>query len=92
MLSKVELATNYAEKFGTTKKEAEDCINQVVSVIKDAIINDGGVKFTGIFTLQTAIRAGRDFKNPATGETVHKEDAKTVKLKVGSALKEELNA
>lgn len=37
MLGKTQLVNNYAEKFGTSKKDAEQSINNVLAVIKDGI-------------------------------------------------------
>ena len=91
MKGKVQLVADYAEKFGVSKKEAETAIDRTVEVIKDSLLNDGGVKFVGLFTIDTATRSARDYKNPATGETVHKDSCKTLKIKVGSNLSKELN-
>lgn len=52
MLGKTQLVNNYAEKFGTSKKDAEQSINNVLAVIKDGILNDGGVNFIGDLILK----------------------------------------
>lgn len=91
MLGKTQLVNNYAEKFGTSRKDAEQSINNVLAVIKDGILNDGGVNFIGDFNIKVSERKARDYKNPATGEIVHKDAFNSLKIKVGSNLKKELN-
>lgn len=62
MLGKTQLVNNYAEKFGTSKKDAEQSINNVLAVIKDGILNDGGVNFIGDFNIKVSERKARDYK------------------------------
>lgn len=91
MKGKTQLVNDYSEKYGVAKKVAEEHIDNVLSVIKDAIVEDNGVKFVGLFSIEKVLRAGRDYKKPVTGEVVTKSAYKSLKLKLGSRLREEIN-
>lgn len=91
MLNKNDLVENYAEKFGTTKAAAKEAINNTIEVMVDSLIDDTGFKLTGLFTLESVTRKGRDFKNPQNGKMMHKDDYRTLKVRLGTELKKALN-
>lgn len=86
-----DCAKAYASKRGCSLKEAELAMRTAIEVIKDEIVNTGGVSFLGLFSLTTVERNERRGINPATGEYHTIPAYKTVKISVGKALKEELN-
>ena len=82
---------SYASKTGCTLAEADKAMRTAVEVIRDEIVNNGGVSFIGDFSLEVVCRQERRGLNPSTGE-IHTIPAhRTLKLKVGKQLKEELN-
>lgn len=82
---------SYASKTGCTLAEADKAMRTAVEVIKDEIINNGGVSFIGTFSLEVVGREARRGINPATGMPHVIPARKTLKLVVGKQLKEELN-
>lgn len=82
---------SYASKTGCTLAEADKAMRTAVEVIKDEIVNNGGVSFIGTFSLEVVCRKERKGVIPSTGETHTIPAHRTVKLVVGKQLKEELN-
>ena len=82
---------SYASKTGCSLAEADKAMRTAVEVIKDEIINNGGVSFIGTFSLEVVKREARRGINPATGMPHVIPARKTLKLVVGKQLKEELN-
>lgn len=89
-----ELTNAYAEKFGTTKKEAEQNIKNVLEVIQDALLREDkdGVQFINVFTIERVERKAKIGRNPRNPEETIEIPARTsLKIKVGKILKEKLN-
>ena len=82
---------SYASKTGCTLSEADKAMRTAVEVIKDEILNNGGVSFIGAFTIEVVERKERNGINPATGKPHVIPARKALKLTVGKQLKEELN-
>ena len=82
---------SYASKSGCSVSEADKAMRTAVEVIKDEIINNGGVSFIGNFSIEVVQREARKGINPATGMPHVIPARKTLKLVVGKQLKEELN-
>ena len=89
--AKKDLIKAYAEKFGVSKERAGETIDNVMEVMCEAITN-GGVKLTGKFTIKVAKRKERDYKNPSTGEVIHKEAHNTLNIKTGSEMSKAINS
>ncbi len=81
----------YAEKFGTTQKEAEKIVRNVISVITDELLNNDEVMFLNNFTIKKINRKKRIGRNPKTGETFDIPANVHLKITVGKELKERLN-
>ena len=81
----------YAEKTGCTKVEADKVVRNVLEVIKEQIIEKGGLTIVDLFTFKIAGRKGRVSKAPLTGKIVQVPPYKTINLRIGKALKAELN-
>lgn len=82
---------SYASKTGCTLAEADKAMRTAVEVIKDEILNKGGVSFIGTFSLEVVQREARNGFHPVTKESYEIPAHKTLKLSVGKQLKEELN-
>ena len=91
MIGIQDCVKNYAVKTGCTNAEAEKAMKTAVEVLKDAIIEDGGFSFIGLFSVKVAKREARNGRNPKTGLTHVIPAHKTLKVTVGKQLKEELN-
>lgn len=84
-----ECAAMLAQSESITKAEAERRIKSVVEVIASQCIENGGVSFKGVFTIETKTRparhgkcAGREYDSPAK---------KYLTIRTGSGLSAELN-
>lgn len=86
-----DLSKRYANKFGVTLTEAETVIKNSLSVMTDAIVEDGGVSYIGNFTISAVQRSERTGRNPATGESFTIPASVGLKIKCGLALKKKLN-
>lgn len=86
-----ECVKTYAEKSGCTLVEADKAMRMAVEVIKEEILNTGGVAFVGDFSIEVVDRKERQGVNPSTKEPMTIPAHRTLKLKVGKTLKEELN-
>lgn len=86
-----ECVRSYAEKRGCTLNEAEKAIKATLEVIKQELIENGGVSFIGLFSLEVVERKERQGFNPSTGEMHTVPAHNSIKIKVGKQLKEELN-
>lgn len=86
-----ECVKSYADKTGVTLAEADKAMRTAVEVIKEEIVNEGGVAFIGSFSIEVVDRKERQGVNPATREPMTIPAYKTLKLTVGKNLKEELN-
>lgn len=82
---------SYASKTGCSLAEAEKAMKTAVEVLKDEIINHGGVSFIGLFSIEVVQRKARNVVIPATDESYPIPAHRTLKIKVGKQLKEILN-
>ena len=82
---------SYANKTGCTLAEADKAMRTAVEVIKDEIINNGGDSFIDIFSIESVKREARNGVNPSTRDPYVIPAHRTLKIKVGKQLKEELN-
>ena len=86
-----ECVKRYASKTGCTLAEADKAMRTAVEVIREEIIQNGGVGFIGDFSLQVVCKKDRKGVNPSTGQYHIIPAHRTLKLTVGKQLKEELN-
>lgn len=92
MLTKADFVEQVALANDVTKAEAQRMTEAVVDTICNAAINDGGVQFTGKFSIEVKERAARTGKNPRTGEEIQIPASKSLHIKTGKTVKEALNA
>lgn len=88
MLNNKEFVDAFAEKTGKTKKESAEIVEAFLETVKEVIVKDGGVKFTGFGQFEVKERAARECRNPQTGEPVSVPETKTLKFKASSLMKE----
>ena len=79
-----------AQKRGIYKSEAQSIMEDVVDIIVDACVNEGGVSFRNKFTIEKRVRKGRT-GTTANGQSYRTEDKNTLVIKVGKELSEALN-
>ncbi len=87
-MTKGQLATHFAEKFGVSKKVAGAILDEIALVAVTQTKKVGQFTVPGIGKLVKASRKARTGRNPATGAAI-KIPAKTVvKFRVAKAAKE----
>ena len=91
-MNKSELVSSMAEKSGLTKKDAEKALKAFEETLTEALINGSKIQMVGFMSFEVSERAAREGRNPQTGEPMQIPASKTVKFKVGKALKDAINA
>lgn len=91
MLNKKDLISAYSKKSGVTLKEADVVVTQMCEVLTEAIVESEGFRLTDLFAVIPKKHAGRDYRNPRTGEKAHRDDYITLKISAGSKLLNKLN-
>jgi DNA-binding protein HU-beta len=87
-MTKSQLAAHFAEKFGLSKKTANDILDEVANVALTQTKKVGSFTIPGVGKLVKAQRKARKGRNPATGQEI-KIPAKTVvKFRVAKACKD----
>ena len=90
MEGKKDFVYTYAHKRGVTVREAQEDVEAFLEVIQDSCIKHGGVSFKGVFTLSRELRKAR--KGSIGNVSYDVPEHYTLKLTVGSALKEKLRS
>ncbi len=85
-MNKTELIEAIATRSKTTKTETTAMLNGLLEVIQEAVASGNDVQLVGFGTFSVSERAGREGRNPATGETMTIPAKKVVKFKPGKAL------
>lgn len=90
LMTKSQLAAHIAEKFGMSKKAANEVLDEIASVAVTQTKKAGAFTLPGIGKLVKAHRKARKGRNPATGAEI-KIPAKTVvKFRVAKACKDSI--
>lgn len=90
-MNKAELVSSVAEKSGLTKKDAEKMLKAFEEAVTEALTRGDKVQMVGFMSLEVTERAEREGRNPQTREPMTIPASKTVKFKVGKALKDAVN-
>jgi len=89
-LTKQELIDIVSEKSGLTKKETGSVIDIILDSITETMKRGEKVALVGFGTFEPKMRAARQGRNPATGETIQIEARTVPSFKAGRALKDAL--
>ena len=90
-LTKTQLVTALADKMESDKKSASAALDAIISVITDEVSSGGAVTLPGVGKIYCRERPARMVRNPATGEQIHKDADKVVKMTIAKALKDSVN-
>lgn len=69
-MTKKELVERVAKKVGLTKRTAENSVNAVFGLIREAMIKGDKVVVTGFGTFKVRKRSSRVGRNPQTGSSI----------------------
>ncbi|OGE14493.1 DNA-binding protein [Candidatus Daviesbacteria bacterium RIFCSPHIGHO2_12_FULL_37_11] len=86
-MTKNELIEKVAKKSNLTKRAAQDAVNAVFNLSRDALVRGEKVVITGFGTFLIRSRAARRGRNPQTGETIQIPQKKTPGFTAGKTLK-----
>ncbi len=89
-LTKSQLMAAMAEKWGVSKKDAEDHYNALVELIYSEIKRSGEVMLPGLGKMAKKHRNARQGRNPATGETINIPAKTVLKIADNKAAKDAL--
>jgi len=90
-LTKTQLVATLADEMGSDKKGAGAALDAIVNVITREVSGGGAVTLPGVGKIYCRARPARMVRNPATGEQIHKEADKVVKMTIAKALKDSVN-
>ena len=90
-LTKTQLVSALADKMDSDKKSATTALDAIIGVITDEVSGGGAVTLPGVGKIYCRERPARMVRNPATGEQIHKEADKVVKMTIAKALKDSVN-
>lgn len=90
-LTKTQLVAALADKMDSDKKSATSALEAIIGVITDEVSGGGAVTLPGVGKIYCRERPARMVRNPATGEQIHKEADKVVKMTIAKALKDSVN-
>ncbi|MGK7651251.1 MULTISPECIES: HU family DNA-binding protein [unclassified Roseovarius] len=90
-MTKTQLVAALAEEMGSDKKTATSALDAMVDIITKEVSNGGAVTLPGVGKIYCRERPARMVRNPATGEQIHKDADKVVKMTIAKALKDSVN-
>jgi DNA-binding protein HU-beta len=90
-MTKTQLVTALADEMGSDKKTATSALDAMVDIITKEVSNGGAVTLPGVGKIYCRERPARMVRNPATGEQIHKDADKVVKMTIAKALKDSVN-
>ena len=90
-MNKAELVSAMAAKAEMSKKDAERALRAFEEAVTEELSGGGKVQLVGFMSLDVVERKEREGRNPRTSETMIIPASKTVKFKVGKALKDAVN-
>jgi len=82
---------NEVAKVVSTKKEAQEAVDCVISSITKALKKGDAVTLVGFGTFKVTKRKARKGRNPQTGEEINIKASKAPKFTAGKSLKEAVN-
>ena len=90
-MTKTQLVAALADEMGSDKKTATAALDAIASVVTKEVSGGGAVPLPGIGKVYCRERPARMVRNPATGEQIHKDADKQVKMTIAKALKDSVN-
>lgn len=91
-MNKIEMIDMLATKTEMNKKDAEKAIKAFEEIVTETLVKGEKIQFTGFMSFETTDVAERECRNPKDGTAVMSPAHKKVKVKIGKALKDAVNA
>jgi len=90
-MTKTQLVAALADEMGSDKKSAGVALDAITGIITKEVGSGGAVTLPGVGKIYCRERPARMVRNPATGEQIHKDADKVVKMTIAKALKDSVN-
>ncbi|NNF23777.1 MAG: HU family DNA-binding protein [Rhodobacteraceae bacterium] len=90
-MTKTQLVAALADEMGSDKKSAGVALDAITGIITKEVADGGAVTLPGVGKIYCRERPARMVRNPATGEQIHKDADKVVKMTIAKALKDSVN-
>lgn len=91
-MNKAELIDAVVKTTKQSKINTETALNAFMAAVQEALAQGESVQLIGFGTFAVELRAARTGRNPATGKELKIPAKKVVKFKVGSKLKDAVDA
>lgn len=90
-MTKTQLVAALAEEMGSDKKSAGAALDAMTAIITREVSGGGAVTLPDVGKIYCRERPARMVRNPATGEQIHKDADKVVKMTILKKLKDSVN-
>jgi len=90
-MTKTQLVASLAEATGSDKASANKSLEALTEIISKEVAAGGAVTLPGLGKFMCRDRPARMVRNPATGEQMHKDADRVVKVTIAKALKDVIN-
>ncbi len=90
-MTKSELLSTVAGKAGVDQATADRVIGALFDTVTEVVKAEDKVAWPGFGTFSGSMKAAREGRNPATGETIHIAAARACKFSPASGLKQAIN-
>lgn len=90
-MTKTQLVAALAEKTDSDKAGVNRLLDALTEVVTNEVAQGGAVTLPGLGKFSCRERPARMVRNPATGEQMHKDADKVVKVTIAKALKDSAN-
>ena len=91
MTTQAELIAAVAKDAGVSQADAGRMLDALVKNIHKSLIGGGDVRISNLGVFDTAARAAREGRNPATGATIKIAASKAVRFRESKPLKDAVN-
>ena len=90
-MTKADIVERVSERIGVTKKESQDLVESVLSLLKNTLEAGEDVKISGFGKFEVKQKKDRRGRNPQTGEAITIEARHILSFKPSTLLKAAIN-
>lgn len=86
-MNKKDLAQRIATETGLKQAQVLEVLNKVVDIVEEELSEGREVRYSGLATFFTKVRASSKGRNPQTGEAIQLESRTVPRVKIAERLK-----
>lgn len=90
-MTKAGLVDAVYDRVGVSKKEAADCVDTVLELMKETLETGDELKISGFGKFEVRQKGERIGRNPQSGVEIMIPERRVLRFKVSQVLKDELN-